>query len=151
MSDDAFTLLVVEDDEATRTFLADNLTADGFDLLVADCAREGLRMIEQKFPDLVLVDVNLPDHSGLELISRVRGADLAAGRTEAATPMVVLSGRAAELDLLRGFERGADDYVVKPTPAISASGSRGRPSGSRRSALVIGASRPEAVLGIWSS
>lgn len=114
MSDDAFTLLVVEDDEATRTFLADNLTADGFDLLVADCASDGLRMIEQKFPDLVLVDVNLPDRSGLDLISRVRTADLAAGRVEAATPMLVLSGRAAELDLLRGFERGADDYVVKP-------------------------------------
>lgn len=113
MSDDAFTLLVVEDDEATRTFLADNLTADGFDLLVADCAREGLRMIERKFPDLVLVDVNLPDLSGLDLISQVRGADLAAGRVEAATPMVVLSGRSAELDLLRGFERGADDYVIK--------------------------------------
>jgi len=111
---DAFTLLVVEDDEATRTFLADNLSADGFDLLVADCASEGLRMIEQKFPDLVLVDVNLPDLSGLELISRVRGADLAAGRIEAATPMMVLSGRGAELDLLRGFERGADDYVIKP-------------------------------------
>jgi DNA-binding response OmpR family regulator len=114
MSDDAFTLLVVEDDEATRTFLADNLTADGFDLLVADCAREGLRMIEQKFPDLVLVDVNLPDLSGLDVISQVRGADLAAGRVEAATPMVVLSGRGAELDLLRGFERGADDYLIKP-------------------------------------
>src|SRR4051794_12810842 len=114
MSDDAFTLLVVEDDDATRTFLADNLTADGFDLLVADCARDGLRMIEQKFPDLVLVDVNLPDASGLDLISRVRTADLAAGRVEAATPMMVLSGRAAELDLLRGFERGADDYVIKP-------------------------------------
>jgi DNA-binding response OmpR family regulator len=114
MSDDAFTLLVVEDDEATRTFLADNLTADGFELLVADCARDGLRLIEQKFPDLVLVDVNLPDHSGLDLISRVRSADRAAGRTETATPMVVLSGRGAELDQLRGFERGADDYVVKP-------------------------------------
>jgi len=114
MSDDAFTLLVVEDDEATRTFLADNLTADGFDLLVADCARDGMRMIEQKFPDLVLVDVNLPDRSGLDLITSVRSADLAAGRIEAATPMMVLSGRGAELDLLRGFERGADDYVVKP-------------------------------------
>jgi DNA-binding response OmpR family regulator len=71
-------------------------------------------MIEQKYPDLVLVDVNLPDLSGLDLISRVREADLASGRIEAATPMMVLSGRGAELDLLRGFERGADDYVIKP-------------------------------------
>jgi DNA-binding response OmpR family regulator len=114
MSDDAFTILVVEDDDATRTFLADNLSADGFEMLVADCVRDGLRLIEQKFPDLVLVDVGLPDASGLDLVSRVRGADLAAGRIETATPMLVLSGRAAELDKLRGFERGADDYLVKP-------------------------------------
>ncbi len=114
MSDDAFTLLVVEDDDATRTFLADNLTADGFRLLVADCAREGLRLIEQKDPDLLLLDVNLPDRSGLELIRDLRDADAVAGRVQSALPVLVLSGRGAELDRLRGFERGADDYVVKP-------------------------------------
>ena len=64
-ADDAATILVVEDDDATRTFLADNLTADGFELLVADCARDGLRLMETKFPDLALVDVGLPDASGL--------------------------------------------------------------------------------------
>jgi len=51
--------LLVEDDDATRTFLADNLSADGYELLVADCARDATRLLETKFPDLALVDVGL--------------------------------------------------------------------------------------------
>ncbi len=114
MTHDASTLLVVEDDPATRTFLADNLTADGYELLVADCARDGLRLMERKFPDLAIVDLGLPDLSGLELLERVRSADGVATRIDPHTPLVVLSGRTDELDRVRGFERGADDYVCKP-------------------------------------
>jgi DNA-binding response OmpR family regulator len=114
MTDDASTILLVEDDDATRAFLADNLLADGYDLLCADCARDGLRLLETKFPDLAIVDVGLPDGSGLALIEAVRAADGVASRVDPQTPMVVLSGRRGELDRLRGFERGADDYVVKP-------------------------------------
>ena len=113
-ADDASTILVVEDDDATRTFLADNLTADGFELLVADCARDGLRLMETKFPDLVLVDVGLPDASGFELLRRVREADGVASRIDPRTPIVLISGRASEIDRVRGFERGCDDYVCKP-------------------------------------
>jgi DNA-binding response OmpR family regulator len=51
-ADPAATILLVEDDAPTRTFLADNLTADGYQLLVADCARDGLRLLETKFPDV---------------------------------------------------------------------------------------------------
>jgi DNA-binding response OmpR family regulator len=114
MTDDHATLLVVEDDDATRTFLADNLTADGYDVLVADCAADGLRLLETKFPDVVIVDVGLPDASGLELIRRVRAADSASSRANPAVPMVVVSGRHAELDRVRAFEAGADDVVGKP-------------------------------------
>jgi DNA-binding response OmpR family regulator len=114
MTDDASTILVVEDDAATRTFLADNLMADGYDLLTADCARDGLRLLETKFPDLAVVDVGLPDGSGLELVRRVRDADGVASRMDPHTPLLVLSGLGGELDRVRGFERGADDYVVKP-------------------------------------
>jgi len=113
-ADDASTILVVEDDDATRTFLADNLTADGFELLVADCARDGLRLMETKFPDLVLVDVGLPDTSGFELLRRVRRADGIASRIDPRTPIVLISGRVSEIDRVRGFERGCDDYVCKP-------------------------------------
>src|SRR3954447_26186691 len=105
MTDDAATILVVEDDDATRAFLADNLTADGYDLLVADSARDGARLLETKFPDLLVLDVGLPDASGLDLLRRLRDADGVASRVDPRTPVLVLSGRAAELDRVRGFER----------------------------------------------
>jgi len=114
MTDDASTILLVEDDDATRTFLADNLTADGYDLLVADSVRDGARLLETKYPDLAVVDVGLPDGSGLELVRRVREADGLVSRVDPFTPLLVLSGRASEVDRLRGLERGADDYVAKP-------------------------------------
>jgi DNA-binding response OmpR family regulator len=108
------TILVVEDDRATRTFLADNLTADGYELLVAGSAAEALRLLETEFPDLALVDVGLPDASGLEVVRRVREADGVATRIDPATPLILLSGRCGEVDRVRGFDRGADDYVAKP-------------------------------------
>src|SRR4051794_15846402 len=136
--DDAHTILLVEDDDATRTFLADNLTADGFDLLVADCVRDGRRLLETKFPDLAVVDVLLPDACGLDLVRTVRRADGIATRVDPNTPMLVLSGRGSELDRLRGFERGADDYVVKPSASVRRA-SAGRSSG-RQSECIWGTS-----------
>jgi DNA-binding response OmpR family regulator len=114
MTDDASTILVVEDDAATRTFLADNLTADGYELLVAETAGDALRLLESRFPDLALVDVGLPDGSGLDLVTRVRAADGVASRVDPNTPLMVLSGRTGELDRIRGFDRGCDDYLCKP-------------------------------------
>jgi DNA-binding response OmpR family regulator len=114
VTDDSATILVVEDDPATQTFLADNLSADGYDLLVAETARDALRLLERKYPDLALIDLGLPDVDGLALIERVRSADGVATRVNPDVPLLVLTGRAGELDLQRGFERGADDYMVKP-------------------------------------
>jgi DNA-binding response OmpR family regulator len=110
----AATILLVEDDAATRTFLADNLCADGYEPLVAGTAREGLAAIETRFPDLAIIDVGLPDVSGLELLQSVRNGDGIVSRADPLLPVIVLSGRGAELDRLRGFHHGADDYVVKP-------------------------------------
>ena len=86
-------LLLVEDDASLSTFLADNLTADGYDVVVTDTVRDGIRELECKRPDLAIVDVGLPDGSGLELISRVRAADGLASRLDPRLPLVVLSGR----------------------------------------------------------
>ena len=114
MSDDPSTILVVEDDDATREFLADNLSADGHDVVAADSARHGWLLMETKFPDLALIDVGLPDGSGLDLVRRVRDADGVASRVDPRLPILVLSGRRGELDRIRGFEKGCDDYVAKP-------------------------------------
>jgi DNA-binding response OmpR family regulator len=114
MTDDASTILLVEDDAPTRAFLADHLTADGYDVLVADTCADAQRLLEAKFPDLALLDLNLPDGSGYELIRKVREADGVASRMDPSTPLLVLSGRAGELDRVRGFERGCDDYLCKP-------------------------------------
>ena len=71
-------------------------------------------MMERQYPDLAIVDLGLPDTDGLQLLRRVRSADRVAGRIDPELPLLVLSGRGSELDRLRGFERGCDDYVVKP-------------------------------------
>ncbi len=107
-------ILLVEDDPVVRTFLADNLTADGYDLLLAATCEDALRELEYKQPDLAVIDVRLPDGSGLELVRRVREADGIGSRLDPTLPLVVLSGCAGELDRVRGLEWGADDYVVKP-------------------------------------
>jgi len=108
------TLLLVEDDPVLSTFLADNMTADGFELVLAGSVHDGLRELEFRRPDLAIVDLGLPDGSGLELIERVRSCDGVASRIDPQLPLIVLSGRSGELDRVRGFERGADDFVSKP-------------------------------------
>lgn len=106
-------ILIVEDDPLIRTFLADNLTADGFELLVAGTIAQALGELESRRPDLAIVDLRLPDGSGLDLIRRVRSADGLGTRLDPTLPLMVLSGCGGELDRVRGFERGVDDYVVE--------------------------------------
>lgn len=108
------TILVVEDDPATRGFLADNLLADGFEAVAAGDVASAKRLLESAFPDLVLLDMTLPDGSGIEVLRTIRGADGIVAQVDPRTPVLVLSGRATEVDRLRGFERGCDDYLAKP-------------------------------------
>jgi DNA-binding response OmpR family regulator len=114
MEDTPATVLVVEDNRATRTFLADNLTADGFEVLECGSVFEAEGLLRTAFPDVAIVDLGLPDGDGLDLMQRVRETDRRAGRVDPDLPMLALSGRASELDRLRGFDRGCDDYLVKP-------------------------------------
>src|SRR5437867_4263734 len=108
-------VLVVEDDERTAAFVADNLRADGFRVAVASGAGEAVRAIEVRTPDVVLLDLALEGgSSGLDVLDRVRGADGIGTRIDPALPIIVLTGRATETDRVRGFARGADDYLVKP-------------------------------------
>ena len=108
------TIIVVEDDDATREFLADNLKADSYQVVAAASGRQALNLLEMKECDLLLLDVMLPDASGFELCRRVREADGLAQRIDPQIPVIMLTGRSSETDRVRGFARGADDYVVKP-------------------------------------
>jgi CheY-like chemotaxis protein len=117
-------ILVVEDDDATRAFLLENLAADGFRVAGASSPGEGVRAIEVRRPSLVLLDLALEDGSGLQLIDRVRHADGLASRIDPDLPVIVLTGRVAEADRVRSFARGADDHVCKAVSFSAAGGSR---------------------------
>ncbi len=107
-------VLVVEDDDATRAFLLDNLAADGFKVAGASGAGEGLRAIEVRQPAAVVLDLLLDDGSGLALLDRIRAADGLSSRIDPELPVIVLTGRAGEADRVRSFARGADDHLCKP-------------------------------------
>ncbi len=108
------TILIVEDHLPTRRFLVDNLAADGYAPLEADSARTGRALMAAERPALAILDLGLPDRDGLDLLRelRVHGDD--AGELDSHLPVLILSGRATEVDRIRGFERGTDDYLVKP-------------------------------------
>jgi DNA-binding response OmpR family regulator len=131
-------ILLVEDDPVARVFLADNLTADGFEILEAGTVAAARRLLEHGVPELAVIDVGLPDGDGLELVALVRGGDRRAARIDPDLPLLVLSGRGTEVERLRGFDRGADDYVVKPysllelTARIGALLRRRQPAGGSR-------------------
>lgn len=101
------TILVVEDDPSLRGALAATLKAAGLRPVVASTAAEGLRWFAHYHPDLVLLDLGLPDRDGLTVIAELR----ARGET---TPVVVLSAREAEEVKVEALDLGADDYVQKP-------------------------------------
>jgi two-component system KDP operon response regulator KdpE len=100
------TVLLVEDDDEARHVLARELSSRGYTIDEAADGRTALRRWEARRPDVVLLDLGLPDVDGLTIIGRIR--------REAATPIVILSGRYAEQEKVVALERGADDYVTKP-------------------------------------
>jgi two-component system KDP operon response regulator KdpE len=99
-------VLVVEDDEETRAVLVRELGSRGYRIQEASDGRTALERWEASRPDVVLLDLGLPDMDGQEVILRIR--------REAMTPIVILSGRYAEREKVEALERGADDYVTKP-------------------------------------
>jgi DNA-binding response OmpR family regulator len=104
-------ILLAEEDAATRAFLTDNLAADGYRVLVADDKPAALALLESRDPDLVICDVN---GDTLRLLDAVRQADGVASRIDADVPLIVLTERADELARIRFFDRGGDDVVGKP-------------------------------------
>ena len=108
------TVVVCEDDEATLELLCDHLTADRYDVIPAPSAADALRFCHYRSPDLLLLDLELPDASGLDVLREIRRADRSTGRYDSRLPVIVLSGRTGEVDRTRGLQEGADDYLAKP-------------------------------------
>jgi two-component system KDP operon response regulator KdpE len=100
------TILVVEDDTETRSALVRELVAGGYAVAEAPDGRTALERWANRRPDLVLLDLGLPDMDGLRVVAAIR--------REAATPIVILSGRYEEREKVEALDRGADDYVTKP-------------------------------------
>jgi DNA-binding response OmpR family regulator len=106
-------VLLVEHEEPTREFLSRQLVDDGFEVLAAERAAKALELVESERPDLVLLDAVLPDASGFEVCSRLRAGE--PGRLwNRDVPVIMVSTRGDPSDRVRGFARGADDYVTKP-------------------------------------
>jgi DNA-binding response OmpR family regulator len=107
-------LVVCEDDAPTLELLCDNLIADRFRVLPAPTAADALRLCRYNHPDLLLLDLSLPDASGLDVLREIREADGIASRFDPGLPVIVLTGYGSDEDRVRGLEAGADDFLVKP-------------------------------------
>ena len=99
-------LRVIEDDPATREAIVANLAGHGYRVAGVETATAALAALDARRPDLLIVDLGLPDRDGLSVIRHVR--------REAVTPILVLSARGDESTKVAALEQGADDYVVKP-------------------------------------
>ena len=107
------TVLLVEDEPAQRELLAYNLEAEGFDVIAADKGEDGLILVDENDPDLIVLDWMMPQLSGIEVCRRLKS-----NSKTRQIPVIMLSARAEEVDRVRGLETGADDYVVKPYAVI---------------------------------
>ena len=102
-------VLVMEDEDALATLLSYNLEKEGYHVVVASDGEEGMLQIDERLPDLVLLDWMLPKLSGIEVCRRIRG------RPETRNlPIIMLTARGEETDRVRGLDTGADDYMTKP-------------------------------------
>ena len=101
-----FTLLFIEDDEAIRTALQLVLEDEGYEVVVAGDGETGIKKFGQINPDLVLLDLRLPDISGFEVCRAIRRTSI--------TPVIMVTAQTDTSDLVNGFDAGADDYVTKP-------------------------------------
>ena len=106
MSNNKFKVLIVEDEANICSFIETLLTTNDYQALVAHTCTMGLTLFASHNPDLVILDLGLPDRDGLEFIRTVRQKYM--------TPIVVLSARTDEMDKIEALDLGANDYITKP-------------------------------------
>jgi two-component system phosphate regulon response regulator PhoB len=102
-------IIVVDDEPDVRDVLEYNLKEAGHEVAVVGCGREGLQLVRERRPDLVLLDLMLPDLPGTEVCRAIKAEETTRG-----VAVVILTARGHEIDRVVGFELGADDYVTKP-------------------------------------
>ena len=106
MSNNKFKILTVEDDDNISSVLQTILEANNYQVLTAKTCRQGMMMFASHMPDLIILDLGLPDGDGIELIRSARRTD--------STPIIVLSARMTESDKISALDMGANDYITKP-------------------------------------
>jgi two-component system response regulator ResD len=99
-------ILVVDDEEAIVDFVSSNLKKEGFNVVTANSGEEAIEKVQSESPDLVLLDVMLPEKDGFQVCKEIRGFT--------SVPIIMLTARDEDMDKIIGLEMGADDYVVKP-------------------------------------
>ena len=99
-------IMIIEDEDAISNFISTTLKANTYAPLVAKTAGEALSMIPSHCPDLILLDLGLPDMDGIEILKKIR--------EWSATPVIVVSARGEESDKVQALDLGADDYIAKP-------------------------------------
>ncbi len=106
MSDRNVTVLVVDDEPMVREVVTRYLEHDGFHVVTAEDGREALKAVKASVPDLIILDIMLPEVDGLDVLTKLR--------LSGDVPVILLTARTAEADRILGLELGADDYVLKP-------------------------------------
>lgn len=106
MGNNKYKILIVEDDHNISAFIQTILETNGYQVLTAERCRQGLLVFASHMPDLVVLDLGLPDLDGEEFIRQVR--------TDSTTPIIVLSARTEERDKVAALDLGANDYITKP-------------------------------------
>lgn len=99
-------ILVIEDDKYISGFLVMSLKKESYEVIVAETAAEGMFLFSSHHPDIVLLDLGLPDRDGVDVISDIRGFS--------AAPILVVSARGQEREKIEALDAGADDYITKP-------------------------------------
>lgn len=106
MGNNRYKILVIEDENNICSFMETVLETNGYQVLLAKTCRQGMLMFGSHLPDLVMLDLGLPDMDGLEFIKMARRTDI--------TPIIVLSARSGEADKVAALDLGANDYITKP-------------------------------------
>ena len=106
MDTNRYKILIVEDESNICTFLKASLESNGYQVVAASTCQQGIMMVSSHIPDLIILDLGLPDRDGVELIKAVRASG--------SVPILVLSARSMESDKVEALDLGANDYITKP-------------------------------------